>query len=395
MQRMDTQSNGEAHILALPPELLEIIAGYTHVSDLLALRQTCRDFAGASLRAYIEAHFVTKTFTLSSRASMEHLLALSQHPVYCKSVMKLHLSTRALISAECDLHARRRLFSKDRRTLSRAQRAAIRDERQTHQGLSDDFSLYASSGTDVCVLTEVLRNFANAGNAISLHVSDLNWSKPHMQRPIGHGDLARKLGHNKCFRFFGSIDWYSKALRAIFDAEVKLRSLIMGEYVSGVPLSIFHIRCGDVSAAIQFFSRLRKLDLTLNAPERDSEEAMSGVLSNAAISLSILLRWAEKIDRLILRFVDEGFCRSDIRLFSLIAEQHTFPALYELHLTGHVVEPEALMSFIDRHSHTLRSLHLQNVQAEPRVACPDFGDRLRRDILHADAAINMLHVYTV
>ncbi|KAK4544234.1 hypothetical protein LTR36_004444 [Oleoguttula mirabilis] len=364
----------QAHILRLPPELMENVAAHVPVEGLAGTQIDVQRHQQQDFYVSLPA-FTDKTFLLAYPKSMQALVDISQHTVFGKCLKRVRLLTLEIITAREDEHTRGPSAVRK----SRDDRRRHRETRQIHYGLSEEQRSYMQSSKWRHLLWHALTNYKanNPDTGICLEIDAIqNIGAPS---PTGEKNLERKLGYQGCLAIssYPGPNLETTLWKVLLDAYCPVLELTMNASNIDVPLDFFNTNIPHNQGFAAAFDRMRKLDTSVHTPynrgatlqdaRQASMQAFADLLSKLS-HLEVVVLTNRAYDW------DEGN-----KLMKIISSYAYMPALQSLELHGSYTGVCDLVSFVSRHKHTLRALEASINPTDGRsMSLMDAEERIKR-----------------
>ncbi|KAK3623818.1 hypothetical protein LTR56_021372 [Elasticomyces elasticus] len=359
-----------SRLSGLPPELFELVAEEVDSEDLFALRSTCREIGHKDHRTFLDVHFSSKAFLLSSPESMRMLVDLSKHNIFGPAIQRINLHVQ-MISTQSHYYTIRRDHG-DEAALNREQRLELREGRRQYQQVADAHRQFWKLKAWVAPLTEALQNVKNSRGSVKLSLVYYQSSKDIgvlTKTLSGRKVLDRRLGHDLETEW---LDFAGEEQASLMDA-IGLGGCPVTEFVLGKQhldtfnrsqLSNFY----DFAAITDktLFAGLRMLDVSLWVKHwRPYPEAEEGV-RRQRWQMRLLIQFlsgAKHLEKLTLRcgYGKNFHC---FQGFALVAK---LPKIKELTLILLEPRPGDLLIFCIQHRSTLKRLGVSPPQRPPHL----------------------------
>ncbi|KAK5696211.1 hypothetical protein LTR97_008631 [Elasticomyces elasticus] len=389
--------NGGEAIIALPVELVELIAANLTRNEQAALRATCRELGAIMQRSFVASNFTSMRFLLSDAWSMNALVDISRHPIFSKSLWSIRLAPWSLAETSRDKHDRDRSYKYgSRREIEQAADLATKEliwarrrmHRATYQQVREEQRQRWSQSLWQTNFYEALMNFKDVGARLTIDFDDdgcfecENGSKGGKEGSLidctcspacGELRIERRVGWNRpmdCVeRKLGSFDG-PRVLRSVLAAGC-VQDLHMNLWFASIPMKMFSSGVFQKSCeASDLFANLEILEMMLDGPDEENEwDEPSGVdhgVTSYSTGLIAFLSQARNLAVLGLHCRQPRHRREDrtpnIGTANKLLHAEILPKLDTLDLCGWAVSPEerldmaALSAFLLRRVATIRDV---------------------------------------
>ncbi|KAK4565877.1 hypothetical protein LTR86_003726 [Recurvomyces mirabilis] len=347
---------------SLPTELLQRIGSYTEATDLQNLRLTCRELESKIRRTFLDAFYGTRSCLLSSPASMQALIAVSEQAVYSQSLRTLVLCV-GFLPDPWDMAQRHSGYMLQPQT--RQGRAEQRETRAFCDKIHRAHEQFWLSRRWIEQLHTLLGNLAKHDRPLRIRVTDTS-----SETFSGQRQFERLIGFSDHLDPWDpSSEDANDIMLACLSSPARIEHFEVSGATAAVPLNAFQATnkmslFASSQEGSQALSNIRALTLSLSSTG-SREEHTEGLMNLASHVLPSMrnLRKLELRGKRNPTRPGGSACDYVVRahVISLLKRLH-LPKIHTLALDGVVDYCDQLMGFIARHHATLKRIILNGAR---------------------------------
>ncbi|KAK5742085.1 hypothetical protein LTR17_003593 [Elasticomyces elasticus] len=288
--QLRTINGGEA-IIALPVELVELIAANLTRNEQATLRATCRELAAKMQRLFVASSLTSVRFLLSDAWSMDALVEISRHPIFSKTLRTVRLAPWSLAQTFRDSQDRDRSYKYgSRRAIENVEDPATKEmtwakrelHRATYQQVREEQRQSWAQASWQAAFSKALMNFKQVGARLTIDLDDDGCFECEDGSKHGRGVSTREGSLIDCtcppacgeLRIERQVGWHrpldcvERSLGS-FDGRRVLHSVVTAGCVQDLHM-VFKNSC----KTSDLFANLELLELMLDGPDEKDEGAV-------------------------------------------------------------------------------------------------------------------------